>query len=199
MIVFIDAERGIFRVARTQFDVTFVLMSQIELLDIEFLVDIRHDDVAMCRFEALVDHGNVARMDTETCHRVAIHRSIEGGLGMLDEVAIEVKTLTEVIFSRRREPRFDRRCKLQFAPSIKAGFPSPAEDYLSESLDFNRDLIKHPEATFYATVDGDSMTGFGINPGDIAVIDKSLEPSHGDIVVSYINEEFNSPPSKSVR
>ena len=86
---------------------------------------------------------------------------------------------------------FKEKLEVQFAPSIKAGFPSPAEDYLSESLDFNRDLIKHPEATFYATVDGDSMTGFGINPGDIAVIDKSLEPSHGDIVVSYINEEFN--------
>ena len=94
---------------------------------------------------------------------------------------------------------FKEKLELQFAPSIKAGFPSPAEDYLSESLDFNRDLIKHPEAPFYATVDGDSMTGFGINQGDIAVIDKSLEPAHGDIVVSYINEEFNSPPSRLVR
>ena len=46
----------------------------------------------MCRLEALVDHGNVARIDAETRHRVAIHRSIEGGLGMLDEVAIEVKS-----------------------------------------------------------------------------------------------------------
>ena len=86
---------------------------------------------------------------------------------------------------------FKEKLDLLFAPSIKAGFPSPAEDYLSDSLDFNRDLIKHPEATFYAVVDGDSMTGLGIHPGDIAVIDKSLEPSHGDIVVSYINEEFN--------
>jgi len=86
---------------------------------------------------------------------------------------------------------FKEQLELEFAPSIKAGFPSPAEDYLGDSLDFNRDLIKHPEGTFYAQVDGDSMTGFGINPGDIAVIDKSLEPSHGDLVVSYINEEFN--------
>ena len=86
---------------------------------------------------------------------------------------------------------FKEKLDLQFAPSIKAGFPSPAEDYLSESLDFNRDLIKHPEATFYANVDGDSMIGLGIYPGDIAVIDKSLEPAHGDIIVSYINEEFN--------
>ena len=86
---------------------------------------------------------------------------------------------------------FKEELELQLAPSIKAGFPSPAEDYLSESLDFNRDLIKHPEATFYAVVDGDSMTGLGINPGDIAVIDKSLEPAHGDIIASYINGEFN--------
>ena len=86
---------------------------------------------------------------------------------------------------------FQEKLELLYAPSIKAGFPSPAEDYLSESLDFNRDLIKHPEATFYAEVDGDSMTGLGINPGDIAVIDKSLEPADGDIIVSYINEEFN--------
>ena len=51
---------------------------------------------------------------------------------------------------------FKEKLELQFAPSIKAGFPSAAEDYLSESLDFNRDLIKHPEATFYAEVDGNS-------------------------------------------
>ena len=57
---------------------------------------------------------------------------------------------------------FKEKLELVFAPSIKAGFPSPAEDYIVESLDFNRDLIKHPEATFYAHVDGDSMIGIGI-------------------------------------
>ena len=52
---------------------------------------------------------------------------------------------------------FDKKLELQIAPSIKAGFPSPADDYLHDSLDFNRDLIRHPEATFYGRVDGDSM------------------------------------------
>jgi DNA polymerase V len=79
---------------------------------------------------------------------------------------------------------------LLFAPQIKAGFPSPAEDYMRESLDFNRDLIKHPEATFYGRVDGDSMMDAGISDGDIAVIDRALEPSDGDIIVAYINNEF---------
>ena len=85
---------------------------------------------------------------------------------------------------------FEKRLQLQFAPSVRAGFPSPAEDYLNESLDFNRDLIKHPEATFYGRVQGDSMIGAGICDGDIADIDRSIEAEHGNVVVAYINNEF---------
>lgn len=85
---------------------------------------------------------------------------------------------------------FGEALNLFAAPQIKAGFPSPAEDYLRESLDFNRDLISHPEATFYGRVDGDSMIDAGINDGDIAVIDRSVEPQNGDVVVGYINGEF---------
>lgn len=85
---------------------------------------------------------------------------------------------------------FEEKLRLQFAPSIRAGFPSPAEDYLTESLDFNRDLIKHPEATFYGQVEGDSMINAGICDGDIAVIDRSIEAEHGDVVVGYIDREF---------
>ena len=85
---------------------------------------------------------------------------------------------------------FKEKLDLLLAPQIKAGFPSPAEDYMRESLDFNRDLIKHPEATFYGRVDGDSMMDAGISDGDIAVIDRALEPSDGDIIVAYINNEF---------
>jgi len=85
---------------------------------------------------------------------------------------------------------FEEKLRLQFAPFIKAGFPSPAEDYMNESLDFNRDLIKHPEATFYGKVEGDSMINAGICDGDIAVIDRAVEPLHGDVVVGYIDKEF---------
>ena len=56
---------------------------------------------------------------------------------------------------------FEKTQHLQFAPKIKAGFPSPADDYTHESIDFNRDLIRHPEATFYGRVDGDSMIEAG--------------------------------------
>ena len=85
---------------------------------------------------------------------------------------------------------FSNKLELQRAPSIKAGFPSPADDYQQDRLDFNRDLIRHPETTFYGRVSGDSMVDAGICDGDIAVIDRSVEPSDGDVVVGYVNEEF---------
>ena len=70
---------------------------------------------------------------------------------------------------------FEKKLKLQFAPGIKAGFPSPAEDYSHETLDFNRNLIRNPEAAFCGKVECDSMIEAGINDGDIAVIDRSIE------------------------
>ena len=85
---------------------------------------------------------------------------------------------------------FEKKLTLQFAPGIKAGFPSPADDYLHDRLDFNRDLIRNPESTFYGRVEGDSMREAGICDGDIAVIDRSVEPHDGDVVVAYVNEEF---------
>lgn len=85
---------------------------------------------------------------------------------------------------------FASKLALSLAPTIKAGFPSPAEDYLHDSLDFNHDLIKNPEATFYGRVSGDSMIQAGICDGDIAVIDRSLQPIDGDIIVAYVNGEF---------
>ena len=86
--------------------------------------------------------------------------------------------------------RFDGALNLQLAPELRAGFPSPAEEYIHDSLDFNRDLIKHPESTFYGRVKGDSMVDAGINDGDIAVIDKSCEAKDGSIIVAYIGGEF---------
>jgi len=85
---------------------------------------------------------------------------------------------------------FTEQLNLQFAPGIKAGFPSPAQDYMHDSLDFNRDLIRNPESTFYGRVEGDSMIEAGICDGDIAVIDRSIEARNGDVIVAFVNEEF---------
>lgn len=85
---------------------------------------------------------------------------------------------------------FQDRLQQSLAPAIKAGFPSPADNYLQDSLDFNRDFIKHPEATFYGGVSGDSMIDAGIFDGDIAVIDRAVDAVHNDVVVAYVNGEF---------
>lgn len=73
---------------------------------------------------------------------------------------------------------------------IRAGFPSPAQDYMDRTLDFNRELIEHPAATFYAKVIGRSMIEAGIEEGDIVVVDRALTPRQDDVVVAYVNGEF---------
>lgn len=73
---------------------------------------------------------------------------------------------------------------------ITAGFPSPADDYIENSLDLNKELIKHPASTFYGRIRGDSMIDAGINDGDIVVIDKSLPPKNGALAVCFIDGEF---------
>ena len=73
---------------------------------------------------------------------------------------------------------------------IKAGFPSPAEDYVDKKLDLNEHLIKHPASTFFVKVKGDSMVGAGINSGDILIVDRSLEPKDKRIVVAVVNGDF---------
>lgn len=73
---------------------------------------------------------------------------------------------------------------------IRAGFPSPAQDYSSDAIDLNKELIRHPATTFYARAVGDSMKNCGIDDGDLLVIDKSIEPQEGDVVVAVIDGEF---------
>ena len=88
-------------------------------------------------------------------------------------------------------PDFTTPLELPLAgTAIAAGFPSPAEEYVEIALDLNKELIKHPAATFYARVKGDSMVDAGIQDGDLLVIDKALEPKEGAIAVCYLDGEF---------
>lgn len=75
---------------------------------------------------------------------------------------------------------------------ISAGFPSPALDFIDLTIDLNKHLIKHPSATFYGRVKGQSLKNAGINDGDLLIIDKSLEPLNGKIAVCYIDGEFTA-------
>ena len=77
-----------------------------------------------------------------------------------------------------------------YSSRVRAGFPSPADDYIETYLDLNTHLIKHPAATFFVTASGDSMTGAGIHSGDMLIVDRSLDATHGKIVIAAINGEL---------
>jgi len=74
--------------------------------------------------------------------------------------------------------------------SVEAGFPSPADDYIDQGLDLNEHLIPRPAATFLVRVSGDSMTGGGIHSGDILIVDRSIEPRSGNVVIAILSGEL---------
>ena len=80
--------------------------------------------------------------------------------------------------------------KAQVAGSVVAGFPSPAEQYLEPPLDLNELLVKRPAATFFVKVEGDSMINAGIHDKDLLVVDRSLTPANGDIIIAAVDGEF---------
>jgi len=82
---------------------------------------------------------------------------------------------------------------------ISAGFPSPAEDYIDRKLDLNEHLIKHPAATFFVRVAGDSMRDAGVIDGDILIVDRAVEPCTGSIVIAAVNGELTVKRLKKKR
>ncbi len=81
-------------------------------------------------------------------------------------------------------------CFPLFLAAIPAGFPSPADDYIDRKLDLNELLIRHPAATFFVRVAGDSMVGAGIHSGDILVVDRALPAEHNRVVIAAVNGEL---------
>ena len=73
---------------------------------------------------------------------------------------------------------------------ISAGFPSPADDFIELTIDLNKHLIKHKDSTFFAKVKGHSMKDAGIFDGDVVVVDRSIDPSIGQIVLAEVDGEF---------
>ena len=73
---------------------------------------------------------------------------------------------------------------------VSCGFPSPAEQYIESPLDLNDLLVKRPAATFFVRAAGDSMLGAGIRPGDILVVDRSVTPLDGSVVIACVDNEF---------
>ena len=77
-----------------------------------------------------------------------------------------------------------------FLEHVPVGFPSPAQDYIEQSLDLNELCITHPAATYFVHCDGDSMIEAGIHSGDILIVNRALTANHGDIVIASLYGEL---------
>lgn len=74
--------------------------------------------------------------------------------------------------------------------SVAAGFPSPDEDHQVERIELMSQLVKHPQATFYVRIQGDSMRDTGILDGSVVLVDKAIKPRHGHIVIAVVDGDF---------
>ena len=98
------------------------------------------------------------------------------------------------IFSKKTLHRWFKKSESMpvpmFQARVQAGFPSPAQDYVENTLDLNELCIKHPAATYFVRCDGDSMLDAGIHQDDVLIVDRALQARHGDIVIASINGAF---------
>ncbi|MFV1884597.1 MAG: LexA family protein [Balneola sp.] len=78
---------------------------------------------------------------------------------------------------------------LELSRKIETGFPSPAGDHLEKSLSLEELIVHRPTSTFYVRAEGSAMQAAGIYDGDILVVDRSLHPRDGSIIIVSLNEE----------
>ena len=96
-------------------------------------------------------------------------------------------TKVEIVY----QPDLSTACERPvFLERVPAGFPSPAGDYMEGKLDLNEHLVKHPAATFFVRVTGDSMIEKGIHSGDLLIVDRSLEPKDRSIIIAVLDGEL---------
>ncbi len=89
-----------------------------------------------------------------------------------------------------KKDKAKKSCISFFYSSVKAGFPSPADDFAETGIDLNQYLIEHPISTYLVKASGDSMIDEGIFDEDVLVVDKSKTPENGDIVIASIQGDF---------
>lgn len=95
-------------------------------------------------------------------------------------------TTVEQIFA----PNLSVKEVVVFASAVSAGTPQPVEDYIEGKIDLNHHLIHKPESTFIVRVTGDSMIEAGIHPGDLLIVDRSLTPTDGRVVIASLNGDL---------
>ncbi len=77
-----------------------------------------------------------------------------------------------------------------YTSRVSAGIPTLADDYIDQTIDLNKDLVKHPKSTFLVIASGESMINAGIQSGDMLVVDKQITPRNGSIVIVAVDGEL---------
>jgi len=77
-----------------------------------------------------------------------------------------------------------------YAAMVSAGMPLPADELSEGKIDLNEHLLKNPESSFFVRVSGDSMIDAGIHPGDLLIVDRSLRPTSGRVIIAVVNGEL---------
>jgi repressor LexA len=105
-----------------------------------------------------------------------------------------IKRMEELGFLKKHRgkitPGPGLRGGLRVLGMVQAGFPSPAEEELADAISLDEFLIRRPEATYMLTVNGDSMTGAGIFPGDMVLVERGNNPKPNDVVVAQVDDEW---------
>ena len=103
---------------------------------------------------------------------------------------VRAGALVRTATGRLVAPRQREAYPLRLLGNVAAGFPSPAEEALLDTMSLDEYLIKRPEATFMLKVDGDSMQEAGIMPGDVVLVERGREARNGDVVIACVDGEW---------
>jgi repressor LexA len=151
---------------------------------------------AMPRRMNIHDKLNKLRRFYRSENRIPSYSEMLGILGYRSKNAVHgfLGKLEEHGYVRRRRGKlaFTRKFvgSIRLLGAVQAGFPSPAEEELVDTLSLDEFLVRRPEATFLLTVSGDSMVDAGILPGDIVLVEKGVTPKNHDIVIAQVDDEW---------
>jgi len=115
----------------------------------------------------------------------------EGSITYIKEFLESYPDVTEIGAPKKQQTNNVTRLEIPlFSSTVAAGYPSPAEDHVEDTLDLNEYMVQHPDSTFMLRVEGESMKNAGIMPNDILVVDRSLKAAHKKIVIAAIDGEL---------
>lgn len=112
------------------------------------------------------------------------------GSGRHGQVVVSVKVPPDMVTNILHYVHNAQYALPLYSCHISAGFPSPADDHFDRSLNLHEHLIDNPAATFFLRASGDSMVGAGIHDGDLLIVDRSIQPRSGKIVVAAIDGDL---------